>query len=70
MEENKQEILDKLCVTLKLTRDQHSLTRIDYERFEDGTEIAVLSYEGNGKKSINISMDSGIAMIRDITRYL
>ena len=64
--ENKQEICDLLCATLKATRDQHDLESIMYH---DDTETVTLAYEGGGR-SVNVALDSGIAMIRDILRAL
>jgi hypothetical protein len=64
--EDKQHICDLLCATLKATRDQHDLESIMYH---DDTETVTLAYEGGGR-SVNVALDSGIAMIRDILRAL
>ncbi len=65
--ENKQHICDLLCATLKATRDQHDLESIMYH---DDTETVTLAYEGGGSTSVNVALDSGIAMIRDILRAI
>ena len=56
--ENKQHICDLLTETLRATRDQADLKRIRFD------------YEGGGHRSVNVSLDSGIAMVRDILRAL
>lgn len=51
--------------TLKLTRLGTDLIDLDYI---EEKELVVAHFEGGGKKEINVAMDSGIAMIRDIIR--
>lgn len=66
--ENKQEICNLLCVALRATRDQHDLTDIVYRQMSEDNEIVTLFYENGRKQFVNVSMDSGVAMIRDILR--
>lgn len=66
--ENKQEICNLLCVALRATRDQSDLTDVIYRQMPNDNEIVTLFYENGHKRSINVNMDSGIAMIRDILR--
>lgn len=66
--ENKQEICNLLCVALRATRDQSDLVDIVYRQMPNDNEIVTLFYENGHKRSINVNMDSGIAMIRDILR--
>lgn len=68
--ENKQHICDLLTEALKATRDQADLIRIRYEEIGPDHQQVVLDYEGNGHRSVNVSLDSGIAMIRDILMAL
>ncbi len=68
--ENKQQICDLLTEALKATRDQADLIRIRYEEIGPDHQQVVLDYEGNGHRSVNVSLDSGIAMIRDILMAL
>lgn len=70
MHENKQTICDLLCEALKATRDQHDLVRIRYEEIGQDEQQVVLDYEGGGHRSVNVSLDSGIAMVRDILRAI
>ena len=64
--ENKQKICDLLCETLKATRNQEDLKLIRYEEIGQDHQQAVLEYENGSCRSVNVSMDSGIAMIYDI----
>lgn len=68
--EDKQHICDLLAEALKATRGQSDLVRIRYERIGQSEEQVVLDYEGGGHVSVNVSMDSGTAMIRDIVRCI
>lgn len=65
MSEDKQAICDALCTALQMTRDFRDLVAIEY----DGTpyhETATLIYEHGKGAPINVALDSGEAMIRDI----
>lgn len=66
--EDKQEICNLLCVALQATRDQYNLTDIIYREMPNDNEIVTLFYENGYKRIVNVSMDSGIAMMRDILR--
>lgn len=63
--EDKRRICGRLLETLKLTRQLYDLIDLDYI---EEKELVVAHFEGGGKKEINVAMDSGIAMIRDIIR--
>jgi hypothetical protein len=65
--ENKQLICDRLLECLYLTRQLYDLIDLDYIKEK---ELVVAHFEGGGKKEINVAMDSGIAMIKDIVRAI
>lgn len=65
--ENKQLICDLLCKALQQTSDQDDLERLEYD---PQTEIVTARWSGDISKRINVAMDSGRAMIRDIMRAL
>lgn len=69
MEEDKQAICDALCKALQLTRDASDLIRIVYHRTED-MEYAELKFQGSFRRRVNVTLDSGTAMIRDILRHI
>lgn len=67
--EDKQAICDALCEALQLTRNQRDLKALVYNSLGPDNEMVSIVYE-NGGTSVNVSMDSGIAMIRDILRAI
>ena len=67
--ENKQQILDLLVPALQATRDQHDLVSLTYEDLGNDRQEVVIEYEG-GSRRVNVSLDSGIAMIRDVLRAM
>lgn len=70
MKENKQDICTLLCEALRATRDQEDLIAITYDKNTIGDETATLTYLNGYKRSVNVTLDSGIAMIRDILKNL
>ena len=62
--EDKQKILDLLLPALQATRDKCDLQDLRY--FPD--KEAVMAVYEEGTLMINVAMDSGIAMIRDVLR--
>ena len=65
--EDKQNICDLLCKTLKATRNHEDLEALTYI-YELGIETVVAKWSGGGHKEINVTLDSGEAMIRDILK--
>ena len=68
--ENKEVIINYLCQTLKQTVAGVGLERIRYEQLSNGDELAILIYDNGYHKSVNISADSGVALMRDILRAI
>ena len=69
MHEDKQKILDRLLETLVLTRAGWNLMELEYKR-ESGLETVTAVFANGTKKRINVSCDSGIALIRDVCRQI
>lgn len=67
--EDKQMICDLLCTALNATRDQRDLLRLEYQRRGADDEVVNIIYE-HGCRTANVSMDSGVAMMRDILRAI
>ena len=65
MEENKQAILDALLPALKLTRAGAGITEMRYHKEDDRVNII---YGDGSRDSVNVNMDSGIAMIIDVAK--
>lgn len=67
MEEDKQLILNKLLDALLETRDQFDLEELVYDA---ANETVIARYMNGGERRINVAMDSGVAMIRDVMEGL
>ena len=68
MENKQQLILDALCSALQLTRDQADLESLEYKEIGPDEQRVIATY--GGSREINVSLDSGIAMIRDVLRAI
>lgn len=65
--EDKQAICCALAQALWLTDGGCDLLALEYKRDEHSDrETVVIYYLGGGKRRVNVSLDSGTAMIRDI----
>ena len=64
MREDKQAICTALCTALQLTRIGSDISEIEYHA--EGEYVTV--YYTTGHININVALDSGAAMIRDIMR--
>lgn len=69
MHEDKEKILEKLFQALVLTRAGWNLMDLEYKK-ETGLETVTAVYANGHKKRINVSCDSGIALIRDVCRQI
>lgn len=67
MREDKQKILDLLLLALQKTRDAYDLISLVYDAEK---ELVTATFIGGGKRLINVAMDSGTAMIRDVMAHL
>lgn len=67
--ENKQRICDLLCAALKATRDQQDLQSLTYHYNGPDDQMVTIAWSEGGT-SVNVTADSGIAMIRDILKAL
>lgn len=68
--EDRQEICDRLLETLKATRYYKNLRALAYVRTKAGSEIVIAEWGRGRQQEINVTMDSGVAMVRDIVREL
>lgn len=67
--EDKQEICRLLLATLQATRGAEDIVSLDYKIDRYGETVTAI-FESGGKRKINVSLDSGTAMIRDIMANL
>lgn len=68
--EDKNYIMQMLLATLKYTVAGLDIAAIRYEQISNGEEFAIIIYESGIHKPVNITADSGIALMRDILRAL
>ena len=67
MPENKQRILDFLLSAIQNTNAGETLL---YLKISDDERTVTAEYEGGYTEEINVHMDNGIAMIRDVVKQL
>lgn len=65
--EDKQKICDLLVPVLQETRNLQDLEKLSYN--EDNETVVATFWYGR-KKIVNVHMDSGTAMIRDIVEHI
>ena len=70
--EDKQKILDSLLVALKLTRAGEDVSYLEYVHEGPYREEVHVFFKDNGYpgRVINVAMDSGIALIRDVLNHI
>ena len=67
--ENKQQILDYLLKAVQATRAGNDVSGLDYDAEK---EMVYVYFGGSGfaGRSINVAMDSGIAMLKDVINHI
>ena len=71
MEEDKRQIINALTPVLQQTRQCWDLTDLEYSgHLANGDELVTAFFLSGGRKCINVSGDSGIALIIDIAKGL
>lgn len=70
--ENKKDILESLFETLSRTRKQHDeIAEMLYYKDKNGNEeVLVRLFEGNAEMFIDVTGDSGMALIKDVINAL
>ncbi len=67
--ENKQAICKELCKVLQMTTYGSDIVALHYySQWWEYPESVIVTYNSGYSKEINVSMDSGYAMIKDIMR--
>ena len=69
MEEDMQAICDLLLKTLQATRDGARLVNLIYA-VEPKKETVTAVFQSGGERKINVTDDSGTAMIYDIMKHI
>ena len=65
--ENKQRILDLLLPALQETRNLHDLVALEYRA---DRELVYAKFASGNYKIVNVSLDSGTAMIADVVHQI
>lgn len=65
--ENKKKICDMLLPVLQETRSLHDLIDLEYD---DTSETVLATFATGVVKRVNVAMDSGTSMIRDIIKQI
>lgn len=68
--ENKQLICDLLLKALQATRKFSDLKSLTYRNISPDEEIVEAGFSNGRVRVVNVSMDSGIALIEDIIRQV
>lgn len=68
MNEDKQTICDHLCKALRATRYGRDIVVLTYAALSETEERVIVTYKSGYSREINVSCDSGYAMIRDIMK--
>ena len=68
MEENKKEITKALLPVLQMTRNLWDLIDLEYREDEEvsGIEVVIATFRNGHRKVVDVTMDSGTALIKDI----
>lgn len=70
MKEDKQLICDVLLKTLQLTREGSELQSLDYFQINDDEMVRITYVNQYARKVVNVTADSGVALIRDILKHI
>ena len=69
--EDKKHICSLLLKTLQATRAGQDLERLDYEKLDNGDEVVRVGWKNAPSgMNVNVTADSGQALIRDIMRWV
>ena len=69
MNEDKKLITQKLFEVLKITRCGYNIADMEYIT-EDGDEYVIVKFDNGYMKYINVTADSGKAMIKDVVEWI
>ena len=67
LEEDKQLVCDRLLAALQVTRELYDLMEL---RYMEHSEVVIAEFANGSKKVINVALDSGVAVIKDIMRQI
>lgn len=68
--EDKEVVTRALFQALKTTVEGVNLAEMEYKRLQDNTELVTLIYDNGYRKTVNVSCDSGVALMKDVLRAI
>ena len=68
--ENKSNIVQRLHLCLLATRIGKDVTDLSYVKYDDGEEYVTIKVKGGWQKAVNVTGDSGAALILDVVKAL
>lgn len=68
--ENKSNIVQRLHLCLLATRAGEDVADMQYFKFDDGVEWVTIIFKDGSSRPVNVTADSGIAMIQDVVKAL
>lgn len=68
--EDKEQIAYSLLPVLRCTRQGRDIIGLRYEQLKSGDEVVHIQYKSGADAMANVTLDSGIAMIKDIIRAI
>ena len=69
--ENKQQILNLFLKTIKETRHCKDIKALEYKKdTEYYKETVTIKFDNGKEKTVNVTADSGLAMIEDVLKRL
>lgn len=67
MNENKQQVCEKLLELLNMTRAGEDIIALTYTKDEHNEEYVTIQWGNGYRQPVCVTADSGIALIRDVT---
>ena len=68
--ENKEKICEKLTELLQLTRAGEDVQELEYLEEDGGDQFVCIRFRNGYKKLVNVTGDSGLAIMGDVARTL
>ena len=70
MSESKSEIIRALLPVLQMTRNLEDLIDLEYQTDPEvsGIEVVIATFRNGHRKVVDVTMDSGTAMIKDVIK--
>ena len=68
--EDKEVVTQALFQALKTTVEGVNLAEMKYQQLENNDELVTLIYDNGYRKTVNVSCDSGVALMKDVLREI